>query len=522
MAQRSIRQSQPLIMLLAVALFLLVSRGQTVPRSDAPGQTGRPTAAQVERLRAAAAVVDRLYRDHAASRHMPGLAWGVVFDGQLLLSGGCGYADLAGRLPATPQTLFRAASVSKSFTALAILQLRDAGRLRLDDPAARYLPEMEKLRYLTADSPAITIRDLLTHGAGFPEDNPWGDRQLERSDAELRELLPGASMANAPGVAYEYSNLGFALLGQIVQVVSGMDFQEYTREHIFKPLGMTATLWEYTLAPPSQLARGYERRGEDYLAVPLLHHGAYGAMGGLITTVEDFSRYMLLHLAAWPPRDDPEPGVLARHSLREMHHPWRFYGLTSSGPLADGAPCPVANAYAYGLRWQRDCRERTYIGHTGGLPGFGCQWMMLPDYGLGVVSFDNLTYGTTPAINKRVLDTLIVLAGLQPHEKPVSAILAQRQQQLLQLLPEWPPAAALDIFAENFFLDRPLAEWQNESRRLFAAAGKIIAIGKIKAENNLRGSFVIEGAQQEIACFFTLSPEPEPRIQELRLTLQDK
>lgn len=522
MEKRGILSSRPLIILLAAALVLLASGGHAGLLSDVPGQSGRPTAVQIEQIQAAAPVVDRLFRDHAAGRHMPGLAWGVVLDGRLLLSGGCGYADLENRLPATPQTLFRAASMSKSFTAMAILQLRDAGRLRLDDPAALYLPEMEKLRYLTADAPPITIRDLLTHGAGFPEDNPWGDRQLERSDAELRRLLPAASMANAPGVAYEYSNLGFALLGQIVQTVSGMDFQEYTREYIFKPLGMTATLWEYSQAPPAQLARGYERRGEDFAAVPLLHHGAYGAMGGLITTVEDFSRYMLLHLSAWPPRDDPEPGVLARHSLREMHHPWRFYSLTSSTPLADGAPCPVVNAYAYGLRWQRDCRERTWIGHTGGLPGFGCQWMILPDYGLGVVSFDNLTYGTTPAINKRVLDTLIVLAGLQPREKPVSAILERRQGELLRLLPEWQPAAALEIFAENFFLDRPLAEWLGESRRLFAAAGRIIAVSRIKAENNLRGTFLIEGERQDIACFFTLSPEPEPRIQELRLTLEDK
>ena len=487
-----------------------------------PNDLSAQPATRKEKVKAAAGVVERIFSAHAAARHLPGLAWGVIYDGGLVVSGGCGLADLGQQRPATPQSLFRAASMSKSFTAMAILQLRDAGRLRLDDPAALYLPELKALRPVTADAPEITLRHLLTHGAGLPEDNPWGDRQLARTDAELLALLPEISMANAPGVAYEYSNLGFAILGQIVQRVSGMDFTVYTRELIFKPLGMGSSIWEYAGAPPERLVRGYARSGASFTELPMEHHGAYGAMGGLVTSVEDFARYAAFHLSAWPPRDEADAGPLRRSSLREMHHPWRFYSLLPDADPAAGAPCPAAQAYAYGLRWQSDCGGMVAVGHSGGLPGFGSNWTMLPDYGIAVVSFTNLTYATTTAINRTVLDTLIALAGLEPRQPPVSAILEKRKYELIGMLPEWQGARESGIFAENFFLDNPPAELARLSRQLFAEAGEIRGAGPMRPLNNLRGSFLLEGSRKDISLFFTLTPERVPTIQELKMTLVEK
>ncbi len=477
---------------------------------------------RAEKIGAAAGIVDHIFGEHFTSRKLPGLAYGVIYNGELLLSGGFGYADLAERRPADPRTLFRAASMSKSFTAVAVLQLRDAGKLRLDDPAALYLPELKPLRPASADAREITLRHLLTHGAGLPEDNPWGDRQLDRTDAELLALLPEISMANAPGVAYEYSNLGFAILGQIVQRVSGMDFTVYTREMIFKPLGMGSTVWEYTEAPPERLAHGYARRGASFVEQPMEHHGAYGAMGGLITSVEDFARYAALHLAAWPPRDDPESAPLQRASLREMHHPWRFYALAADSRRPGGSSCPAAQAYSYGLRWQSDCDGLVTVGHSGGLPGFGSNWTMLPEYGLAVVSFTNLTYATTTAVNRAVLDTLITLAGLAPHQVPLAAILEQRKNELVNILPDWRGAQESGIFAENFFLDNTVGELAGLSRRLYEEAGEIRGVGPMMPLNNLRGTFLLEGSRKNVSLFFTLTPERVPRIQEVKMTLLEK
>ena len=478
---------------------------------------------RAEKVSATAATVAKIFKEYMESRHMPGFVYGVVLDGELIYSGGFGYVNLEQKIPADTKSLFRIASMTKSFTALAILQLRDAGKLDLDDPASYYLPEMKKLRYLTTDAPEITIRHLLTHGAGFPEDNPWGDRQLAATDEELRRFIEdGVSFSNVPGVAYEYSNLGFALLGQIVQKVSGMEFQEYTMANIFKPLGMNATVWEYEKAQQKNLALGYNWINASYENIPLEHHGSYGAMGGLITSVEDFTKYVAMHLSAWPPRSDADTGTLKRSSLREMHQPWRFDALMPTYRYPNGRECPSASAYGYGLSWLRDCVGRVYLRHSGGLPGFGSNWTMMPDYGLAVMSFDNVTYGGTSTINLAVLDTIVTLAGLRPRTLPVSEILEQRKNAFVKILPSWEGAESSGLFAENFFMDNRLQEVAQRTKGLYEEAGEITNIGPMMPQNQLRGTFILEGKKKNIEIFFTLSPEKEPLMQQVRMRAVEK
>lgn len=137
--------------------------------------------------------------------------------------------------------------------------------------------------------------------AGFPEDNPWGDRQLDTKDEELIDLIKnGISFSNTPGITYEYSNLGFAILGKIIGNVSGKTYQQYINETIFRPLGMNHTIWEYTEAPKNLLAHGYRYEDEIWKEEQLEHDGTYGVMGGLITSIEDFGKYVAFHQSAWP------------------------------------------------------------------------------------------------------------------------------------------------------------------------------------------------------------------------------
>ncbi len=130
------------------------------------------------KLAAAFSEIDRLFREWAQNEPVPGLAWGVIIDGELAHAGAIGFRNLETKAPMAVDSVSRIASMTKSFTAVTIMQLRDAGKLSLDDPVAKYVPELANLRYPTKDSPLITIRHLLSHNAGFPEDNPWGDRQL--------------------------------------------------------------------------------------------------------------------------------------------------------------------------------------------------------------------------------------------------------------------------------------------------------------------------------------------------------
>lgn len=136
--------------------------------------------ARMEKIKLAFPIIDSIYKKHAIDNHFPGIAFGVVVDGKLVYTGNYGFTDIEKKIPVSASSLFRIASMSKSFTCMAILKLRDEGKLNLDDPAYLYIPELKNLKYPTADAPHITIRHLMTHGAGFPEDNPWGDRQLDR------------------------------------------------------------------------------------------------------------------------------------------------------------------------------------------------------------------------------------------------------------------------------------------------------------------------------------------------------
>ncbi|GAA4400088.1 serine hydrolase domain-containing protein [Nibrella viscosa] len=478
-----------------------------------------PAFTDPDRLRkivAAIPTIEKLYREFATTNHVPGMAFGIVVDGKLIHANGFGYTDVAKQTPVTPRSLFRIASMTKSLTTMAILKLRDAGKLRLDDPVQQYIPAMKQLQYLSNDAPLITIRHLMTHSAGFPEDNPWGDRQLADSDDDLINLIKGGiSNSNVPGVAYEYSNLGFAMLGAIISNVSGKPYQQYITETILKPLGMNDTQWEYTKVPAGQLAHGYRWGDNQWKEEPLLHDGSYGAMGGLITSIADFSNYMALHLMAWPPRSDADNGPVKRSSVREMQQPWVFSSLNSQFKYPGGRTCAMVSGYGYGLRWSRDCQGRVYVGHTGGLPGFGSQWWVLPEYGIGVVTYNNLTYTSGSSVNWAVVDTLIALAGLKPRQLPVSPILAQRKAELVQLLPDWPNAERSNIFAENFFPDESVDLRRKEVQALYTKAGRIIRVGELIPENQLRGHFLIEGEKANIDVFFTLTPETPALIQQL-------
>ena len=267
----------------ALLLGLLAS----LPSATAQGHASArfADADRAKKIAALLPEITALYADHATAKHAPGLVWGIVLDGQLLHTGNVGFANLEKKIPADARTAFRIASMTKSFAALAILKLRDAGKLSLEDTVEKHLPEFRAIKAPTADAPKITLRHLLGMAAGFPEDNPWGDRQLGITDAQFGEFLSrGIAFSHSPGVAFEYSNLGFALLGRVVSIVAGVPYQRYITREILLPLGMTATRWEFSEVPPDRLALGYRWQQNAWQLEPLERDGAYGAMGGLITT----------------------------------------------------------------------------------------------------------------------------------------------------------------------------------------------------------------------------------------------
>jgi CubicO group peptidase (beta-lactamase class C family) len=462
--------------------------------------------------------IDALFKQYAEEKKLPGVAYGIVYQGKLIHSKGIGLSQLPGKIPASPQSVFRIASMSKSFTSMAILKLRDQGKLHLDEPASKYVPELKGQKLVSQDGPEITIRHLMTHGAGFPEDNPWGDRQLGISDAAFSAMLKkGIQFSNNPGTTYEYSNMGFALLGRIIQNVSKKSYQNYIQEEIWKPLGMKNTFWEYEKVPKGSLALGYRYINNEWVEQPMEHDGAYGAMGGMLTTIEDFSKYVAFHLSAWPERNEAEKGPIKRSSVREMQFPWNISGINPANQYPNGKKGMSVTAYGYGLSWTKDYAQRTSIAHSGGLPGFGSQWRIFPEYELGIISFSNLTYAPMGAINMKVLDSLLASTNIKPRAIPVSAILKQRQKELVGILHTWNQAEKSGIFAENFFMDYFPAMLQKESDAIFKEVGEIQKVHEILPENQLRGSFRLECERGDVEVSFTLTPENPPLIQEFHI-----
>ncbi|NLE36359.1 MAG: beta-lactamase family protein [Bacteroidales bacterium] len=502
----------------AAFVFVLILTGQPLSAQKlSPGLTNE---------------IDSLYRAFAEENHLPGVAFGIFTDTSLVYAGVTGYSNLADSTPVTLSTAFRAASMTKSFTALAILRLRDEGKLRLDDPVNRWLPELDSLRYPTEDAPVLTIRHLMTHTGGFPQDDPWADRQLETTEEELSAMIrDGLTMSDVPGITYEYSNLGYTLLGRIIRAVTGISYQSYIDSIVFRPLGMTCTVWEYGDLPEGVMTQGYRYHNGGWSEEELLHDGPFGAMGGLISTVGDFARYAIMHLSAWPPREGEECRIhchgaecrpLKRSSLREMHSPSSGVDYNSSTLYPGGPECHVIVAYGYGLRWSLDCMGRRKIFHNGGLPGFGSNWTIMPDYGIGVVAFSNRTYGSTYTVNQKVLELLIDARELKPRQPEITPVLKARMDDLLRFMPDWDTAGTGEVFSDNFFIDNPPEDLRALTLRIYAEAGEILDIREIIPENNLRGSFEIEGSNGLISVWFSLTPEKTPRIQSVRISLIPK
>jgi CubicO group peptidase (beta-lactamase class C family) len=457
-----------------------------------------------------------IFQAHCDEHHMPGCAFGIVAGGELVLAGSIGAINPGGTAAPGAETVYRIASMTKCFGALAILMLRDEGKLALDAPAAEYAPELSGLHYPTRDSNPITVRQLLTMSAGWPEDNPWGDRQLWRSDAQLIELLQaGVSFANAPGVTFEYSNLSYMVLGRIISQVSGESSLSFITRRILRPLGMHDTVWNLDDVDPTRLARGYHWLDGQWVDEPLLPSGGDAAVfAGLYSSVADLARWVSFQLQAWPPGDEKGEGIARRTTLREMQQPQRIY-LPANEPPELGRPITwTAGGYGFGLSITYE-GKLCIVSHAGGLPGYGSHMGWLPDYDLGVIALGNVRYAGMRQAATGALRRLVEQGFARPRPVRAAAVLETACQNATRLLAAWDANLAEALFADNFFLDNSRERWQAELDRLRTRHGALQPSGQIEAENALRGTWKLEGERGWVRGFLTLTPNVPPRVQEL-------
>lgn len=458
--------------------------------------------------------IEKLFKTFMERSQAPGAVLGVIIDGELVWVKHAGVREKTNNTPVTPETVFRIASMTKSFTAMAIMKLRDEGKLTLDDPVAKYVPELANLPYPTMDSPVLTIRHLLTHSEGFPEDNPWGDRQLAQSDETMRAWLrAGIPFSTSPGTVYEYSNYGFALLGQIVAKASRSPYADYVRDNILKPLGMNSSTFEMSAVPREHIALGYRRENNNWTPEPILAHGSFGAMGGLWTSAPDLARYVAFLMSAFPPRDEPERGPIKRSSAREMQQAWRVSPASAFRTTVDAPLQLSASAYGYGLGVSQDCRFGHIVGHGGGLPGYGSLMRWLPEYGVGLIGMSNQTYQGFNALFNDVTTALYRTGALQPRAVKPSPALLTAQADVSNLIIKWDDALANRIAADNLFLDVAADVRASRWKALAEQHGTCRPATSMKPENALRSEWRMMCDRGWLDVFITLAPTMPPKVQ---------
>jgi CubicO group peptidase (beta-lactamase class C family) len=374
-----------------IVVIAAITVGAATPGASAPagqpsgaraGVAGDPDVLGAERLFSA------WMEGQIAYRGLPGIVVGVVSDQELVWGRGFGFADIDAKLPMTPSTKFRMASHSKLFTAIAIMQLREEGKLRLDDPVAKYLTWF-KAKPAGDDDGPITIEQLLSHSAGLQREagDHWTSFEFPTAD-ELRHLYADRQAAFAPSVRWKYSNLAYAVAGMIVEQVSGERWADYVNHNIFMPLGMVASSVDKNVP---ELAVPYGRRMPDGTreVLPFVDARGMAAATGVTSNLEDMGKFVSAQF-----RRGPRGGaqIVSTGSLREMH---RVRSVEENWTSGTGLGFDITRI-----------KDRTYVGHGGGYPGNTTQTLIQLDDKVGVIVLTNTNDSNPSDIARQLMATV--------------------------------------------------------------------------------------------------------------------
>ena len=365
---------------------------------------------------AAAALLDERVVAFRADLEVPAVVAGLLRHGELVHVSGAGTVETSGGRTPGERDVLRIASMTKSFTASAVLLLRDRGALRLDDTLATYLPWAEGLRAPEGGLP-VTVRDLLSMRAGLPTDDPWGDRHESLSVEDFDALVAGGlSLARPPRTGFEYSNLGYALLGRVVTIAGGTDYRAFVNAEVLAPMGMADTGYDVALAPPDRLVRGYSVVDAGLVPEPPTGPGAFSPMGGLHSSVRDLATWVGAFQRSW---HGPTAHPLDRWSLREMQEPQRLVGTAVTPARGGSDQQVVTSSYAFGLVTDDDAALGRFVSHSGGYPGYGSHMRWHPATGWGVVALANRTYAPCSRLAGEVMNDLVsaTLAAAPPDPR---------------------------------------------------------------------------------------------------------
>jgi len=456
--------------------------------------------------------VDDLFAAEFAKDRSPGLVYAVVRDGEILHARGLGTTTLGGSTAPGVDSVQRIASMTKSFTASAVLLLRDRGALRLDDRVASYLPEVAL--------PDLTIRHLLTMSGGLLTDDPWGDRNEPQTHAELGEFLAGGFAVGAlPGTRFEYSNLGYALLGRIVDTLNGGEggYRRFVLEEVTGPLAMAATRYDVREVGPD-LVVGHHRRGEQWTVEPAVLPGTFSAMGGLHSSLTDLARWVGGFTDAFRHPDSSHP--LSAASRREMQQVHRMIGVSGSlsvdVPVGGAALAASAAGYGFGLFVEHHSDHGDVVQHSGGYPGYGSHMRWHPETGLGVIGLANGTYAAPVDTCRDALRALVAGERRAPASPSATREIVEAVSAKLGASGD---RFNDDLFTFNVELDVPEAERLEQ----LSAARELVGApngpaSEPYAEGLGQASWSVPAERGRYDVEIKVAPTPEPAVQSLKVT----
>ena len=316
---------------------------------------------------------------------MPGISVGVVYKGKLLYQKGFGFADIEKKQRTDEKTLYHIASISKTFTAVSIMQLVERGKLRLDDKVASHI-DWFKAKNKNADASNITIRQLLSHTSGIFRDGDTPHWETGKFPKDLKSSFSKKSLRSENLIGFKYANYGFALLGEIIKKASGLPYGEYVKKNILHPLGMKGTVPDYEDGL-AHVATGYGRNIPDEKRQKFPHYktNAYAAATGFLSNVVDLGKF--LHGLSLENKNK----LLSRESKKEMMHP---YEKTMDN-----------EEYGFGLEI-RQISGRKIVGHGGGFNGFITQIMLDAQNDLGVVVLSNCLGSSASPVARGILEAI--------------------------------------------------------------------------------------------------------------------
>ena len=438
----------------------------------------------------------------AEKEHVASIAWGVVIGGELHTHGFAG-ALLHDDEPADLHASFRIASMTKSFTAAVVLALRDEGVWQLDDPIERHAPELAAVRGPEGSAP-LTIRQLLSMTAGLATDDAWADRHLDMSAEEIDAIYAaGPTFAHHPNATYEYSNLGYAMLGRAVLRATGMRVQRQITERLLQPLGMAGTDW--VRPEHDHWARPHRwQDGEIVRDWPTpLGDGEIAPMGGLWSTVADLAKWIGWLDSANSTPYQPHAIGLSAASRREMQRIHTYIGITTVA----GRTSPAG--YGFGLNARDDATLGKVIAHSGGLPGYGSNMRWFAGRGVGAIALGNSFYAPMSVTTMRMLHILHE-HGEVPTLPPASAPGWEADaRRLVGLLNAWDHTVAGELFASNVDLDESLPRRAAAAAALVERHGPLHITG-LRPSAITSGTIDVVGATSGTALRITMEQSPFP------------